>query len=283
MKGYSIKRNGLSTTGSSISPLLILTSLHNNRDLIKELIRRDVIGRYQGSFGGVLWSFAHPLFMLGVYTLAFGALFNMRWGGANSTLEFSLVLFSGLIVFNFFSEFANHAPLLILNQPNYVKKVVFPLEILPWVAIGSALFHASVSILAWTVFYIAIHGAPSWTLLLLPLVLSPLLLVMLGLGWILSSLGVYVRDIAHIVGMATQALLFLSPVFFSMDTVPEKLGTVMLANPLTFIIDQARKVMLYGALPDFAGLALYAAVALLFSLAGFALFQRLRDGFSDVI
>ncbi len=283
MKSYSIKRDGLSATESSINPILILTSFLKNRDLIKELIKRDVVGRYRGSFGGVLWSFAHPLLMLGVYTLVFGTFFKMRWGSAGSTLEFSLVLFSGLIVFNFFAECVRRAPTLVLNQPNYVKKVVFPLEILPWVAIGAALVHAAISFLAWLIFYVVIYGVPSWTILFAPLVLLPLVPVVLGLGWILSSLGVYVRDIEQVTGIVIQALLFLSPVFFSLDAVPAEFKSIMLANPLTFIIDQARQVMLHGALPDFFGLALYALLALAFSWVCFALFQRLRNGFADVI
>lgn len=283
MKNYSIQRNGVNSTESNIRPMLMLTSFWEHRELLRELVKRDIMNRYQGSFGGACWSFAYPLFMLGVYTLVFGTFFRMRWGGAGSTLEFSLVLFSGLIIFNFFSECLNRAPGLVAGQPNYVKKVVFPLEIYPWVAVGSAFFNAVVSFAAWMIFYGILHGAPSASLLLLPLVVAPLIPVVLGLGWILSSIGVYVRDIAQVVGIATQALMFLSPVFFSLDAVPEKLRGLMLLNPLTFIMVEARRVMLQGELPDFSGLAVYLLAALIFSWAGFALFQKLRDGFSDVI
>jgi homopolymeric O-antigen transport system permease protein len=263
--------------------MLMLASPVRHRELIGELVKRDVAGRYRGSFGGVLWSFAHPLFMLGVYTLVFGTFFNIRWGGANSTLEFSLVLFSGLIIFNFFAECATRAPTLVVAQPNYVKKVVFPLEIFPWVVMGSALFHAAVSFLAWLVFYVAIRGLPPSTIVLVPLVLLPLVPVVLGLGWFLSAIGVYVRDATHVIGILTQALLFLSPVFFSLEAVPDRLRPIMLANPLSFIIEQARRVMLDGSAPDFAGLALYALVSLVACWLGFAMFQRLRSGFADVI
>ncbi|MBS4095624.1 MAG: ABC transporter permease [Sulfuricella sp.] len=283
MKKYSIKRDGASATESGVHPRLIWTSLQKNQTLILELVKRDIGGRYKGSFGGVLWSFANPLFMLGVYTLVFGTIFNMRWGGANSTLEFSLVLFSGLIVFNFFSECVNRAPTLISNQPNYVKKVVFPLEIFPWVAIGSALFHAVVSFVAWLLFYVVLLGMPAWTIILVPIVMLPLLPVMLAVIWGLSALGVYVRDVGQVVHIVTQALLFLSPVFFSLESVPANLREIMLLNPLTFIIDQVRLVMLRGMFPDFLGLALYTAVALIVAWSGFALFQRLRDGFADVV
>jgi lipopolysaccharide transport system permease protein len=283
MKNYSIKRDGASATESSVHPLLMLASFLKNRALILELVKRDIGGRYKGSFGGVLWSFANPLFMLGVYTLVFGSVFNMRWGGANSTLEFSLVLFSGLIVFNFFSECVNRAPTLICNQPNYVKKVVFPLEIFSWVAIGSALFHAAISFVAWLFFYVVLFGMPFWTIILAPLVVLPLVPVMLGLGWMLSAVGVYIRDVGQITFIVTQAMLFLSPVFFSLEAVPDSLRQFMLLNPLTFIIDQLRLVMLHGAMPDFMGLALYTLIAMIFAWLGFALFQKLRDGFADVV
>ncbi len=283
MKQYSIQRDGVDSTESSVTPLLMVTSIWKHRELLKELVKRDILSRYQGSFGGAFWSFAYPLFMLGVYTLVFGTFFRMRWGGAGSTLEFSLVLFSGLIIFNFFSECLNRAPTLVAGQPNYVKKVVFPLEIYPWVAVGSAFFNALVSFTAWLLFYGILRGVPSATILLLPVVVAPLIPVMLGLGWILSSVGVYVRDITQVVGIATQALMFLSPVFFSLDAVPERLRGLMLLNPLTFIMVEARRVMLQGELPNFLGLAAYLLTALIFSWAGFAVFQRLRDGFSDVI
>jgi lipopolysaccharide transport system permease protein len=198
-------------------------------------------------------------------------------------MEFSLVLFSGLIIFNFFAECVSRAPTLIASQPNYVKKVLFPLEVFPWVTLGSALFHAGVSFAAWLAFYVALHGAPPATILFVPVVLLPLVPVVLGLGWLLGALGVYVRDIAQVVVIATQALLFLSPVFFSLDAVPENLRPVMLATPLTFVIEQARRVMLDGLVPDFAGLALYGAVAAFACWLGFAVFQRLRSGFADVI
>jgi len=283
MDRYSIIRDGVCVSKSSARPALVLASVLRNRELIRELIKRDVIGRYRASFGGVLWSFAHPIFMLAVYTLAFGVFFKVRWGGADSTLEFSLVLFAGLIIYNFFAECINRAPALVLNRPGFVKKVVFPLEILPWVAMGSALFHTAVSFLAWIFFYIALHGVPPLTLFWAPVVLLPLLPVVLGLSWALSALGVYVRDVIHIVGIVTLALLFLSPVFFSLDAVPESLRPLILANPLTLIIDQARQVMLYGAMPDFRALGLYSIFSLGFGWAGFALFQMLRDGFADAI
>lgn len=283
MKNYSISRDGASATESGAHPLLILASLVKNRGLILELVVRDIGGRYKGSFGGVLWSFANPLFMLGVYTLVFGTIFNMRWGGAASTLEFSLVLFSGLIIFNFFAECLNRAPTLISGQPNYVKKVVFPLEIFPWVAVGSALFHAAISFAAWLFFYLVLLGVPPWTIILVPLVALPLVPVLMATGWILSAVGVYIRDVGQLAYIITQAMLFLSPVFFSLESVPNNLQKIMLLNPLTFIIDQIRLVMLRGILPDFSGLALYALVATIFAGLGFALFQRLRDGFADVL
>jgi lipopolysaccharide transport system permease protein len=193
------------------------------------------------------------------------------------------VLFSGLIIYNFFAECISRAPALVISRPGFVKKIVFPLEILPWVAMGSALFHATVSFLAWIVFYIALHGIPPLTLFWAPVVLLPLLPIVLGLSWALSALGVYVRDIVHVVSIVTLALLFLSPVFFSLEAVQESVRPLILANPLTLVIEQARQTMLYGAMPDFRALGVYSLLSLAFGWAGFALFQKLRDGFADAM
>jgi lipopolysaccharide transport system permease protein len=150
----------------SIAPTEMVNSLWRNRNLVRSLVHREVVGRYRGSFMGILWSFFNPIFMLLVYTFVFSVVFKARWNsGSDSKTEFALVLFAGLLVFNLFSECFNRAPSLILSNVNYVKKVVFPLEILPWVTLGSALFHAAISLIVWFCAYIFFIGIPSVTVL----------------------------------------------------------------------------------------------------------------------
>jgi len=268
----------------SISPREIAASLWRNRDLAVALTKRDVVGRYRGSFMGILWSFFNPVFMLAVYTFVFSVVFRARWSGGNeSKIEFALILFAGMIVFGLFSECVNRAPGLILSNVNYVKKVVFPLEILPVVSLGAAAFHLLVSLAVWLIFYIVFFGVPHPSVLLLPVVLIPLLLFTLGVSWILASLGVYLRDVGHIVGVFTMALLFLSPIFYPVTALPAKYQTLLHLNPLTPVIEQTRQVLVWGKLPDFALWAAATAIGSAVAWLGFAWFQKTRKGFADVV
>jgi lipopolysaccharide transport system permease protein len=268
----------------SISPQAMTKSLWHNRSLVRALVQRDVMGRYRGSFMGILWSLFNPVFMLSVYTFMFSVVFKARWsGGGESRTEFALVLFAGLIVFNIFGESINRAPSCILNNTNYVKKVLFPLEILPCVALGSALFHALVSIGVWVLAYALLFGVPHATALFLPLILLPMLLFTLGLSWALAALGVYLRDVSQVVGLITTALMFLSPIFYPVSALPEDYRTLMLLNPLTPSIEQVRAVLFWGNLPDFGLLGLSLVGAALTAWLGFAWFQKTRKGFADVL
>lgn len=205
----------------STSPKEMFSSFWRNRSLIRALVQREVVGRYRGSFMGILWSFFNPVFMLIVYTFVFSVVFKARWsGGSDSKTEFALILFAGLIVFNLFAECFNRSPTLILSNANYVKKVVFPLEILPWITVGSALFHMIISLAVWMLAYLILFGAPHITVLLFPLIILPLLLLIMGLTWALASLGVYLRDVAQFIGILTTVLMFLSPIFYPASALP---------------------------------------------------------------
>jgi lipopolysaccharide transport system permease protein len=183
------------------SPIEMVASLWSNRELIKASATREVLGRYRGSVFGLLWSFFNPLLMLAIYTFVFSVVFKARWDvNSESKTEFALVLFAGLIIFNLFNECINRAPAVILNNPNYVKKVVFPLEILPVVTLLSALFHALISLAVWLLAYVVFFGVPHVTVLYLPLVILPLLLFVMGLSWVLASLGVFLRDVTQFIG-----------------------------------------------------------------------------------
>lgn len=261
---------------------MILT-LSKNWFLIVQMSKREVIGRYQGSAAGLAWSFFNPVLMLGVYTFVFSQIFGSRWGENVSRIEFACILFAGLIVYALFSECLTRAPTLIRNNANYVKKVVFPLEILPIVAIGSSLFHALISIIVLLFFYLVIHGSLPWTIIMVPLVLFPLVVLTAGLSWLVASLGTYIRDIGQVIGIVMTAVLFLSPVLYPASTFPETYRVLFYLNPLTFIIEQMRSVLLWGDVPDWSGLIIYYSASAVVAWLGYAWFQKTRKGFADVL
>jgi lipopolysaccharide transport system permease protein len=259
--------------------------LWRHRHLLAQLIRRDVAGRYRGSLLGMLWSFFNPLLSLAVYTFAFGLVFKAKWSGgrADSLLEFAVMLFAGLIVFTVFAECATRAPGVVLANPAYVKKVVFPLELLPVMLLGSALFHAAASLAILLPGIAFAYGGLHWTLVLFPLVLVPVALLSLALAWVLASLGVFVRDIGQAIGVLVTALLFLSPVFFPLAALPAAVRPWVELNPLAFPIEQARQVLVLGELPDWSRLAAYSIAGLALAAAGYAWFRRSRHAFADVL
>lgn len=267
-----------------ISPREMTVSLWRHRELVRALIKREVASRYRGSTLGLLWSFVNPVIMLIIYTFVFSVVFKARWNtGSDSKTEFALVLFAGLIVFNLFAECINRAPGIILANANYVKKVVFPLEILPWVALGSALFQALISFCVWLLFYLVIYGIPHATLCLLPLMLLPVLFIIMGLSWILASLGVYLRDVGQMVGILTTVFMFLSPVFYPISSLPVHYQHILMLNPLTPTIEGVRDILFWGNIPPMGMYGIYLLVSLVFSWSGFAWFQKSRKGFADVL
>jgi lipopolysaccharide transport system permease protein len=266
-------------------PLAVFSSFWTHRLLILKLAQREVIGRYSGSILGLLWSFFNPLLMLAVYTFVFGVVFKARWspGGSGSTLEFAVVLFSGMLVFGIFSECINRAPGLMLANPGFVKRVVFPLDGLPWVVLCGSLFHAAVGLAALALVMLVAMGALPATWPLIVVVIAPLALFVIGLSWALAALGVYLRDLQQTVGVVTAVLMFLSPIFYPATAVPQEFRWAIQWNPLTFFVEEARKVLVFGQLPDFTGLALMAVIGLAVAWLGLAFFQHARDGFADVI
>ena len=268
------------------SLVTLVRSIIRNRSLILQMIHREVVGRYKGSAMGMAWSFFNPVLMLVVYTFVFSEVFKSRWGGIggdDSKTQFAVVLFVGMIVLNLFSEVINRAPSLILFNINYVKKVVFPIEILPVVATGAALFHNLISLGVLITAFALFNGYVHWTIVFIPLVLLPLIIVTLGLAWILASLGVFLRDVGQAIGGVTTVLMFLSPVFYPVTAVPERFRPFIMANPLTFIIEQSREVLIWGHLPDWIGLGIYTSAAIVVAWAGYAWFQKTRKGFADVL
>jgi lipopolysaccharide transport system permease protein len=259
-------------------------SIYKHTSLIFSMARRDVVGRYNGSVLGLLWSMFTPLLMLAVYTFAFGYVFKSRWPGvSDNPSNFALTLFPALLVFNYFTECISRAPTLIVSNRSYVKKVVFPLEILPIIVSLSALFHFFVGFFVWCIVALVLTGGLHLTLLFIPLVVLPLFFFSLGCGWILASLGVYLRDVQQIVNILTSALLFLSPVFFALDAIPEKFRSLMLLNPITHFVVMSRSAMVFGALPSLTEWLLVVSGSLGVAYAGAWWFSLTRKGFADVL
>lgn len=252
--------------------------------LTLEMTKRDVAGRYRGASFGIVWTIISPFLMLCVYTLAFGFVMRSKWPqvGEGKAI-FSVILFVGLIVNGFLAECINLAPHLVVGNPNFVKRVVFPLQILPWPMVLSALFHMAMNIIVFMVLHLVVDHAFAWTIVFLPIVIAPMVILALGLAWFLAALGVYFRDIGQITGIATTAMLFLSSAIVPLQAVPARYRLLFDLNPLTFIVNQARDVALWEKMPNWIGLGIYAALALCVMYAGYAVFNLTRRGFADVI
>ena len=268
-----------------LNPITMARNLWHHRDLIRQFMRREIEGRYKGSFLGLFWSFVTPLVMLLIYTFVFGVIFKSRWPNSRSDNlgEFAITLFCGLICFNIFSDCISRAPGSIISVPNYVKKVVFPLEILAVSAFSSALFHALVSLNILLCANLLLNGTLQWTLLLLPIVALPLMFLSLGLSWFLASLGVFVRDISYTVILIVQVLFFLTPIFYPLQSIPEPYQTMIRLNPLTSVVENFRDVILWGVLPDWGSLTIWISATGVLLLLGYAWFMKTKKAFADVI
>ena len=278
----SIKFNPVSAP--SINPVQMVSSLLRNHQLIWQMTKREIIGRYRGSMLGLTWSFFNPLVMLVVYTFVFSVVFKARWNTeSNSNTEFALTLFIGMIAHGLVAECVNRAPGLILCNVSYVKKVVFPLEILPCITMMATLFHTVVNLFVWSFFFVIINHSFNWTALFLPLVFLPLVLFTIGVSWFLASLGVFLRDVGQITSIFTTMLLFLSPVFYPIAKLPEQFQRILYFNPLTIIIENARGVLIWGNLPNYTSLGVDFLVSALVAWLGYAWFQKTRRGFADVL
>lgn len=252
--------------------------------LVVQMARRDVAGRYRGSFAGLLWAFFNPLLMLAIYTFVFGVIFKSRWNAqANNPFQYAMVLFAGLNINALFSECASRATTLIIDNANFVKRVVFPLETLTWSALGSGLFHLGVSTLVLLVISSWAMGQLAWTAIFFPIVVACFLPFVAGTVWLLAALGVYLRDLRQAVGIATMALMFLAPILYPATSIPERYRFALYFNPLTVIAEASQNVLIWGHAPRWDHLAAYAVAASLFAWFAFAWFERARKGFADVV
>lgn len=251
--------------------------------LIAELVRREFSGRYQGSLGGVLWALIHPLFLLSIYTLVFGVVLKTRWDGGGGTFGYALYIFAGLIVFNAFSECLIKAPAMVVGNQNFVKKVVFPLEILPLVSAIVALLHATIGIAVWFLCCMVFFGMPKMTALFFPMIFIAMLPLLLGIGWIFSALGVMLRDTGQIVGIISHVFLFVTPIFYSAESMPEPLRSILIWNPLTLLVGWIRDLLLIGNLPGATGIFIYMAFSIVFAYGSLYFFRRVRPLFADLL
>ena len=252
--------------------------------LIWQLTRREVAQRYRASWLGTLWLVLSPVLMLVVYTVVFRHIFKLRWADTEGTdLGFAIHLFSGLIVFNFISECLMRAPRLVLDQPHLVKKVVFPLDVLAWSSTLPALLGLLISGGLLVLAQWMDAGALPASALALPVVWLPLVPLALAIGWALSAIGTFVRDVANLVGLAASVLLFLSPVFFPTSALPGAWRAWLQLNPLATVMEQTRQVLIAGHWPDWSALWVVSAACLALAAGSAMLFQRVRPGFADVV
>lgn len=272
---------------SLLNPVLMFRSFYQNRELIWNLIKRELKSTYQSSFLGVLWPVIMPLMMLLIYTFVFSVVFQAKWpnnaGQETPSGEFALVLFAGLTPFNFFSTVTLRAPGLILAVPNYVKKVVFPLEILPMVIVGAALITSLINVVLILLGSLIVFHSLPLMVFLLPLAYVPLILITVGLAWFLSSLGVFVRDVGQAINVVVQILLFVSPIFYSVDQVPATLKFLIFLNPLAPIIDSFRNILIWNTFIDWRAWGIATLISALVAILGFAWFSATKRAFSDVM
>lgn len=266
-------------------PWQIARQLRQRADLILQFTKRDVLSRYRGSYLGMFWSLLRPLSMLALYTIVFGYIFQSRLGNHpnESKLDFTLALFCGLVLFDFFSECVARAPTLVLSNPNYVTKVVFPLEILPVMAITAALTQLVISCVPLLVAVFFAQGTIPLTALYLPVIVVPLVLLCLGLTWLLASVGVFIRDINSIMPVALTVIMYASAIFYSISRVPAKVLPLVAYNPLAILIDEARNAVLWGAPPSWGQYGFVLATSLIVTILGYAFFMRTKHAFADVL
>ncbi len=249
------------------------------------MLKRDVQQRYRGSQLGFIWAFIYPILMLLVYTFVFGMVMRVKWGVAGQdNIEFGIILFAGLLLHGMLAEVVIGAVGLITGNPQYVKKVVFPLPLLSLVSLGNAVFHMLLGVLILIAMFLFTGGSLHWTVLLAPIVLLPFVVFLLGMSWFISALGVYVRDLSQFMGVIVTVLLFLGPIVYPFSRVPDAIKSYVLwLNPLTIIVEQFRAVVLFGDMPDWELLGIYSIFAVMMLLFGAWFFNKTKDGFADVV
>ncbi len=248
------------------------------------MVMRDLQARYKGSLLGIVWSFLNPLFMLAIYTFVFKFVFSARWPQSSDThIDYAIILFAGLILHTWLADVMNQSVSLIPQNSNFVKKIQFPLDILSWITVISAGIQFLMGCLVFIAFLLVLGLPLHPEMLLLPIVMLPYAFMLVGFSWIFSALGVFLKDLAQLMGSLVTMLMFTSTVFFSLENAPEIIRPLLLLNPLTIPLDALRNVMLFGQYPDWYHLGIYTAVAFIVMLLGYGLFHKLKRIFADVL
>jgi lipopolysaccharide transport system permease protein len=283
--GRSLPRRVLGGRYGLLAPVRAFVA---NRVLIFRLAKREIAARYQGSALGALWLVISPLLQLLIYTFVFSIVFRAKWDLPQTEQEqgrlvFAVVFFSGLIVYNIFAECVNRGPRLILENPNYVKRLVFPLEIMPWVSCVSALFNFLIGLCLLLVIYVIEFGVPPLTAIAAPLPLVPFVLMTIGIAYWLAATGVYLRDLGQVVGLVTMLMMFVTPIFYSVDQVPESFRVFIHLNPISSVLGQVRGCLFHGTWPSAVWLVSATAIGWAVMYGGYAWFEKTRKGFADVV
>ncbi len=267
------------------SPFSMVQSLKRHAGLIVQLTRREIVGRYRGSLAGMAWSFLNPLLMLVVYTLVFSSIFKVRWGAGatESKSDFALVLFVGLMLHGFLADCLSRAPGLVLANVSYVKRVVFPLEVLPWVSVLSALFNLLISVVVLLLVQLMLDRQLPVTAVLLPILLLPFVLIVVSLSFIFAAVGVYLRDLGQLTTMIVTVLFFFSPIVYPTSSLPKKFQEWIQFSPSTYPVEQARRILISGELPKVSGWFMSLAVAIVLLILSYYFYQKTRRGFADVL
>lgn len=266
-----------------------IESIRSNRELLVQLIKRNLSSKYKGTTLGVVWNFLQPLVLLLVYTYAFGMLFQSRWletsagNLADMKFSYSIVVFCGMTVYNIFSEVVTMSPNLFVSNPNYIKKIVFPLEILPMAQVITSLISNLIWFLILFIGAVIFAGSLSWTMLLLPVVLFPYVLMLTGISFMLASLGVFFRDLAQVCMLITQIMYLMTPIFYSAEMVPDSLKFILVINPLAWFVSETRKIFVFKQLPDFLGIIIWLIIAVVVFYLGFCCLKKTKRGFADVL
>jgi lipopolysaccharide transport system permease protein len=266
-------------------PVKMTRGLIKHRNLIRQFLWKEVIGRYKGTYLGLLWSLLNPLVSLAVYTLVFGVVLKAKFDPASEvgTAQYALHLFCGIVLFNVFAGVASRAPFCIVDQPNLVKKVLFPLEIFPVAILGGSLANAGFGLCILVAALVLFSGAMSLTALLFPLTLIPLCALSLGTGWFLASLGVFIRDVGLAMGLVLQLLFFASPVIYPLSAAPPTFQWVLRLNPLTTILEEARHTLLMGQSIDWGPWWAVTLVSLGIMQFGYIWFMKSKRVFADLL
>ncbi len=268
-----------------IRGFLFFQPLISHRQLVLSLSVREIETRNANTYLGWLWGFLGPLIQIAMYTFVFAFVFNVRWStdAQASTTTSALKIFLGMTIFNLFAECIGQSPMLVLSRVAFVKKVVFPLEILSYVTLFTALRNFAINLILFILCYAIFIGTPHVTSLFMLLLLVPLVLTALGIMWFVASLTIFLRDMRNVVPIAITILMFMSPIFYPASMLENRYGWLLEFNFIGWIVEECRKVAFDGAMPNFVHLTLLIVFTSAIASLGYFWFMKTKKGFADVL